>query len=71
MRLPRLHLTLPLIGLLHGCTMIVDADEYMTCTAGSEACKCMAGDRCNDGLECRLPGLCVLPASPAAQSGAR
>jgi hypothetical protein len=59
-------IAIPLLGLLHGCTMIVDADEYNTCTAGTEACKCMPDDRCDEGLECRLPGLCVLAASPVA-----
>jgi hypothetical protein len=72
MRLPRLDifsrcrtaalLTLPLLGLLHGCTMIVDADEYTTCWPGTETCKCIVpGNLCNEGLECFDPGICVVP----------
>jgi hypothetical protein len=51
-------------GAVHGCTMIVDAEGYPTCRVGSEACACLQGDRCEEGLECRQPGLCVRP--PAA-----
>jgi hypothetical protein len=56
-------LALPLLGLLHGCVMVVDADDYLDCPRGTLLCKCGDGDYCDEGLQCFDPGLCVVPPS--------
>ena len=46
-----------------GCTMIADVSDYEFCRRGSLRCGCYTGDVCDQGLECRPPGVCIDPSS--------
>lgn len=65
-----LTMLLALLALAPGCSLIVDAGDYdfvADCAAGSEGCRCTALGRCDEGLECRLPGFCVDPGSSRSE----